>query len=282
MLIVAGFIAIAYALVCTSVLLLQNRLIFCPASVIENTPADFGLPYEEVWLPISNKGKVDKIHSWWIPSDSPDSKVMLYLHGNACNIGAYLEIAQRLHQVGLSLLLIDYRGYGRSEGKFPRESQLYQDAQVAWDYLVQQRGINPQDIFVYGYSLGGAIGIDLAVRNREMAGLILEGSFTSMRDMADYEGKYGFLPINLLLTQRFDSIGKIKSIQTPIFLIHAIDDTTVPVSMSQVLFDAATVPKQLWLVPDAGHNDLTTVATSEYQQKIQEFVTQVYAEKAIA
>ncbi|AOW98740.1 phospholipase [Moorena producens PAL-8-15-08-1] len=282
MLIVAGFIAIAYALVCTSVLLLQNRLIFCPSSGIENTPADFGLPYEELWLPISNKGKVEKIHSWWIPSDSPDSKVMLYLHGNACNIGSYLEIAQRLHQVGLSLLLIDYRGYGCSEGKFPRESQLYQDAQVGWDYLVQQRGINPQDIFVYGYSLGGAIGIDLAVRNPEMAGLILEGSFTSMRDMADYEGKYGFLPINLLLTQRFDSINKIKSIQTPIFLIHAINDTTVPARMSQVLFDAATVPKQLWLVPDAGHNDLTTVATSEYQHKIREFVTQVYAEKAIA
>ncbi|NEO73266.1 alpha/beta fold hydrolase [Moorena sp. SIO3H5] len=282
MLIVAGFIAIAYALVCTSVLLLQHRLIFCPSSGTENTPADFGLPYEEVWLPISTKGKVEKIHSWWIPSDSPDSKVMLYLHGNACDIGAYLEIAQRLHQVGLSLLLIDYRGYGRSEGKFPRESQLYEDAQVGWDYLVQQRGINPQDIFVYGYSLGGAIGIDLAVRNREMAGLILEGSFTSMRDMADYEGKYGFLPINLLLTQRFDSISKIKSIQTPILVIHAINDTTVPASMSQVLFDAATVPKQLWLVPDAGHNDLTTVATSEYQQKIREFVTQVYAEKAIA
>lgn len=282
MLIVAGFIAIAYALVCTSVLLLQNRLMFCPASVIENTPADFGLPYEEVWLPISTKGKVEKIHSWWIPSDSPDTKVMLYLHGNACNIGAYLEIAQRLNQVGLSLLLIDYRGYGRSEGKFPRESQVYQDAQVAWDYLVQQRGINPQDIFVYGYSMGGAIGIDLAVRNPEMAGLILEGSFTSMRDMADYEGKYGFLPINLLLTQRFDSISKIKSIQTPIFLIHGTSDATVPASMSQVLFDAATVPKQLWLVPDAGHNDLTTVATSEYQHKIREFVTQVYAEKAIA
>ncbi|NEQ87214.1 MAG: alpha/beta hydrolase, partial [Moorea sp. SIO2I5] len=209
MLIVAGFIAIAYALVCTSVLLLQNRLIFCPASVIKNTPADFGLPYEEVCLPISTKGKVEKMHSWWIPSDSPESKVMLYLHGNASNIGAYLEIAQRLNQVGLSLLLIDYRGYGRSEGKFPRESQVYQDAQVAWDYLVQQRGINPQDILVYGHSLGGAIGIDLAVRNPEIAGLIVEGSFTSMRDMADYEKKYGFLPIDLLLTQRFDSISKI-------------------------------------------------------------------------
>ncbi len=282
MLIVAGFLAIAYALVCTSVLLLQHRLMFCPASVIENTPADFGLPYEEVWLPISNQDKVEKIHSWWIPSDSPESKVMLFLHGNASNIGGYLEIAQRLHQVGLSLLLIDYRGYGRSEGKFPRESQVYQDAQVAWDYLVKQRGINPQDIFVYGHSMGGAIAIDLAVRNPEMAGLISEGSFTSMRDMADYKRKYGFLPIDLLLTQRFDSISKIKSIQAPIFLIHGINDTTVPATMSQVLFDAATVPKQLWLVPDAGHNNLTTVATSEYQQKIREFLTQVYVGKAIA
>lgn len=273
---VAGIVAIAYLLVCISLLLWQNRLIFVPYPIIQTTPANVGLSYQEVWIPVSTKtGKVEHLYGWWIPAASPETGVLLYLHGNGENIGGNVEHSQRFHQLGFSVLLIDYRGYGKSEGNFPTEGRVYQDAEAAWDYLVQQRGIAPQEIFVYGHSLGGAIAIDLATRHPEIPGLIVESSFTSMGDMVDHQGVYGLLPKNILLTQRFDSISKIKSLKMPLLLIHGTADLTVPATMSQLLFDAATAPKKLWFVPDANHVNVAAITGFHYLQTIQEFVGQV-------
>jgi alpha-beta hydrolase superfamily lysophospholipase len=122
---------------------------------------------------------VERIHVWWIAAQ-PDAKVLLYLHGNGINMGAAVANAHQFHQLGFSVLLIDYRGYGRSEGSFPTETRVYQDAVTAWDYLVKQRQIQPSQIFLFGHSLGGAIAIDLAVQHPDAAGLIVESSFTSM------------------------------------------------------------------------------------------------------
>lgn len=278
MLTVAGFLAISYFAICAYAMLWQNRLIFFPSPVITTTPAQLGLAYEEVWLPVQEKvDKVERIHGWWLPTVSETTGSLLYLHGNGENISANLEKAQVFHQLGFSVLLIDYRGYGRSEGNFPSEAKVYQDVQVAGDYLLKHRGISPQDIFIYGHSLGGAIAIDLAVQNSEFAGLIVEGTFTSMRDMAKYRGKYDFLPLNLLLTQRFDSINKVTKLKIPLLLIHGTSDQAVPAAMSEALFNQANEPKQLWLVPDADHVNVAVVAGLEYQQKIQEFVEQVRA-----
>ncbi|WP_180274553.1 alpha/beta hydrolase, partial [Tychonema bourrellyi] len=201
--------------------------------------------------------------------------VILYLHGNGLNVGANVEHANRFHRLGLSVFLIDYRGYGKSQGEFPTESQVYEDAQLAWDYLVKQRGINPKQIYIYGHSLGGAIAIDLAVRHPEAAGLIVEGSFTSARAMVDFQsGVYRMFPIDLLLTQRFDSIAKVDRLQMPVLFIHGTADTIVPVEMSKKLFDSAPEPKQLYIVPDAGHNNLAEFAGGEYLQRISQFVKQ--------
>lgn len=275
---VAGIGAIAYLLICIALLLWQNRLIFIPSTVLTVTPADLGLAYEDVWLPVSTKtGNVEHLHGWWLPATSPSTDVLLHLHGNGENIGANLGYAQQFHQLGFSVLLIDYRGYGCSEGDFPTEAQVYQDAQAAWNYLVQERGIDPQKIFVFGASLGGAIAIDLAVRNPEAAGLIVESTFTSMRELVDEQGIYALFPKNLLLRHKFDSISKVKSLQMPILLIHGTHDLIVPTIMSQVLYDAITAPKQLFLVPGAGHNNVVSVAGVQYQQIIQQFIAQVKA-----
>jgi uncharacterized protein len=201
--------------------------------------------------------------------------VVLYLHGNGLNVGANVEHANRFHRLGLSVFLIDYRGYGLSQGDFPTESQVYKDAQLAWDYLVKKRGINPNQIYIYGHSLGGAIAIDLAVRNPEAAGLIVEGSFTSARAMVDFQsGVYRMFPIDLLLTQRFDSIAKVDRLQMPVLFIHGTADTVVPVEMSRKLFDATPEPKQLYIVPDAGHNNLAQLAGAEYLQRVHQFLAQ--------
>ena len=238
-----------------------------PSSVIEFTPDALGLPYEDVWLPVGDSGL--KLHGWWLPHPSA-TDVLLYLHGNGKNIGANIGQAQRYYQLGFSVLLIDYRGYGLSQGKFPHEAQLYQDAEAAWNYLIQQN-IKPQQIFLYGHSLGGAIAIDLVVRHPEAAGLIVEGTFTSMRDNAHRRRGYRLLPINWLLTQRFDSLRKIKSLQMPLLLIHGSEDLVVPASMSQILFEAATVPKQIFIVPGAGHNNVAAVGDAQYLEAVRHF-----------
>lgn len=270
-LILTGIAAIIYLLACIAILLWQNRLIFVPTKMIKTTPAELGLSYQEVWIPVSAE-KQERLHGWWIPATSPKTGVLLYLHGNGENIGANVERAMEFHQLDLDILLIDYRGYGQSDGKFPTETQVYQDAQAAWDYLVQQQGIPPQDIIVYGQSLGGAIAIDLAVRNPSIRALIVESTFTSMRDMVDHQGIYALFPADLLLTQKFNSKSKVHSLKMPILLIHGTNDPVVPAYMSQVLFDTITGSKELFLVPDADHDNVATVAGKEYQQRIRHFI----------
>jgi len=270
--------AIAYCAICLFLFVQQPRFIFFPYAVIEKTPDFFNLVYEEVWLPVSVKtGKVERIHGWWIAANQPNAKVLLYLHGNGINIGANIAHANRFHQLGFSVLLIDYRGYGRSEGIFPNEMRVYQDAATAWNYLVQQQEIPPSQIFIYGHSLGGAIAIDLALKHSEAAGLIVESSFTSIRDLVAYRNLFWMFPVDLILTQRFESIKKLPKLKMPVLFIHGADDLTVPAFMSQKLYAAAPEPKQLFLVPGADHNDTAVVAGLQYLQWIKSFVEQVRA-----
>lgn len=273
---VAAIGAIAYALICLALLKWQTRLIFVPSPTIQATPRDRGLDYEEIWLSVpKDKETVERLHGWWLPAASQSENVLLYLHGNGENISANIVQAQPFHQVGLDIFMFDYRGYGRSEGNFPNEEQVYEDAQVALDYLIKQRRISPQNIIVYGHSLGGAIAIELTRRNPNLAGLIVESSFTSMQNIVSYSKVYRLFPYSVILHQKFDSIEKIKSLKMPLLLIHGTDDTTVPHFMSQELLDAATEPKQFLSVPNAGHNDVATVSGSVYLETLRSFLQQV-------
>ena len=273
-------LAIGYSAACLFLFAAQGKFIFFPARAIETTPKDFQLGYQDVVLPIPIKtGAAETVHGWWIPAlersvnRRESGKVLLYLHGNGLNVGANVEHANRFHRLGLSVFLIDYRGYGKSQGDFPSESRVYEDAQLAWDYLVKQRGIKPSQIYIYGHSLGGAIAIDLAVRHPEAAGLIVEGSFTSARAMVDFQaGVYRVFPIDVLLTQRFDSLSKVDRLQMPVLFIHGSADTVVPTQMSKKLFDAAPEPKQFYIVPDGGHNNSAQIGGAEYLLRVRQFL----------
>ncbi len=162
-----GLAAAAYVALGLLLYFQQTRMIFFPARQIETTPAAFGTRFEEVWIPVGQRG--ERLHGWWIPAGSSNQPVLLYLHGNAANIGANAEHANRFHSIGMAVLIIDYRGYGQSEGGFPTEQQVYEDAEASWQYLTQTRQIPPQQIFIYGHSLGGAIGIELASRHPDAA-----------------------------------------------------------------------------------------------------------------
>ncbi|MEH2234990.1 alpha/beta hydrolase [Nostoc sp.] len=271
-------VGIAYCAICLFLFIEQPRFIFFPSAVIEKTPEFFNLPYEEVWLPVAVKtGKEEHIHGWWIEAKQANAKVLLYLHGNGINIGANIAHANRFHQLGFSVLLIDYRGYGRSEGMFPNEKRVYEDAVTAWNYLVQQQEIPPSQIFLYGHSLGGAIAIDLALKQPEAAGLIVESSFTSIRDLITYRNMFWMFPVDLILTQRFESIKKLPKLKMPVLFIHGAADSTVPSFMTQKLYAVAPEPKQLLLVPGADHNDTAVVAGLQYLQWVESFVEQVRA-----
>ncbi|MDJ0660917.1 MAG: alpha/beta fold hydrolase [Crocosphaera sp.] len=268
-----GVGAIAYLSVCVALILGQNRLIFKPCSTIKTTPADWGMSYEDVWLSVMTpQGKIEQVHGWWINPNSYAKKVLLYLHGIGGNVSYNLSTIQTFYNQGYSVLIIDYRGYGLSQGQFPTESEIYRDSQVAWDYLTEERGIKPQNIFIYGHSMGGAVAIDLGVRKPHAAGVIVENTFTSMIDMTDHSGFfYKLFPSQLLVHQRFDSLAKLSLLQVPLLLIHGTSDRTVPYTMSETLFQAARVPKQLLLVEDAGHMDISAIAPEKYIETVQKF-----------
>ena len=275
---IASVGAIAYLSICVFLRLRQAHFMFSPTQTIEATPAAFNLPYENVWIPVSTPGKTEKMHGWWIPAAS-ERGVVLHLHGNSYNIGANLGQALRFHQLAYSVLLVDYRGYGQSEGGFPSEASLYQDAEAMWDHLVRGRRVAPKRVFLFGHSLGGAIAVDLALRHPEAAGLIVQSSFTSMAEMVKRRG-YGIFPIDLLLTQRFETLQKVRSLRLPVLYIHGTADRLIPVAMGDRLFATSATPKRLYLVESAGHNDVAEVGGDRYGQVVQQFLSQPQVQPA--
>lgn len=268
-LIVGGGLLIVHLSACLLLWGFQTRLMFFPSAVIKATPATVGLAYEDVWLSV----QPGQVNGWWVPA-TPDAPVLLYLHGNGSNLGDLVNRVKRWHDLGMAVFLIDYRGYGRSWGVFPNEESVYADAEAAWQSLIQ-RQIPSKRVVIYGQSIGGAVAMELAVRHPEAAGVIVESSFTSMRDMVTRTVPTFLLPTNFLLTQHFDSLSKVRWLKIPILLIHGTADDTIPARMSQALFAAAPHSKQLLLIPDADHNNVAQMGGTLYLQAVQQFVERV-------
>lgn len=255
-----GSLTSLYIALCLLLFWGQKRLIFVPDSQIKSTPAKYQLDYQDVWIDIGR----EKIHGWWIPAANESAPTMLYFHGNASNNGDVVDNAAVFHQLGLSTLLIDYRGYGKSSSAFPNETRVYEDATAAWQYLTKIKQIEPDNIFVYGHSLGGAIAIELASKQSNMAGLIVEGTFTSIREIGSSDPLFKFLPLNAIVTQRFDSIDKIAALEVPLLMFHGTDDEIISPEMAKKLFDKAPQPKKLVLIPQAGHDNLHKAGDPKY------------------
>jgi hypothetical protein len=246
------------------------------------------MPYENVSIPVV--GDRGRIHGWWIPAPSAQEKistlpnepmkilkspkVILYLPGTGGNKSSrgYLRRIEGLRQLGFAVLAIDYRGYGQSQGDFPNEDRVYADSRAAWNYLTQVRGILPEQIIIYGESLGGAIALDLAVRHPQAGGLIMQSTFTSMAETVKRMNYLGVFPIDLLLTQQFNSISKVRRLSVPVLFLHGIKDEVIPFDMSQRLYAAASAPKQILLIPKAGHFGIYGRGRYSYLRAIEKFV----------
>lgn len=263
-------IALLYVASCAYMWTTQRDHVFEPELLLQTTPDRLGLKFEELRIPVGSGADKGELQAWWVPAANSDAPTFLCLHGNDRNIADHLEHTLHLHMLGYNVLLTDYRGYGNSSGGKPSEAKVYEDAEAAWQYLIKQRGVNPRHAFIYGHSLGGAIAIDLAVHHPEAAGLITESTFTSIEAMGEL--KYGYLPVGLLLNQRFDSLQKIARLKIPVLLIHGTWDKQVPVRMAQQLYDAAPQPKTLTLIEGGEHSNSGTIGWIEYRDAVSAFV----------
>lgn len=250
----------------------QNYFIFTlgPNYKTNISPADIGLDYGEIW--IKSQNNKSSLNAWWTPNNSETT--ILYLHGNSTSLSDHLEMVQLFHSLGWNSLIIDYPKFGKSEGDFPNELSVYENASSAWEYLVKEKYISPNKITVYGHSLGGSIAIEMAARYSTMAGVIVESSFTSMMDMAR-KRIYRFFPIKFILDQEFNSIEKVKRLSVPILFMHGKKDSIIPYQMTVNLFEqASSAIKNIVLFEDGRHWNLKMVDNNRYIESITQFINQ--------
>ncbi len=256
---------LVYLGLCVGIFVFQDKLIFFPSPTLQSTPETVSLAYEDVYL---NSTDGNKIHGWYVPHENAKGHI-LFFHGNAGNVSHRIETLRIFHEIGLATLIIDYQGYGLSEGK-PSEQNSYDDALAAWNYFIEERKIKPDTIIIHGRSLGGGVASWLA-SEKDHALLILESTFRSTVEM----GKeiYPFLPISLISTTRFEIEKRIGNIQSPLMIIHSQQDNTVPFHHAEHLFRLAKQPKEFVEI-SGEHNGGFLLNETMYKQSLEDFISE--------
>lgn len=247
---------LVYAGLVVAVWLMQNRLLYQPGVGgydYVGTPDNIGLEWQSVTL---NTEDDLKLNAWWLPAKDTRAR-LLFFHGNAGNISHRLHSLAQFNQLGLSVLIIDYRGYGKSEGK-PSEKGTALDATAAWQWLNTHSSDEQGPVIVFGRSLGAAVAAELAQR-KPVDGVILESPFQSVPSIG--QQIYPFLPVRLLARLNYPVVEYVKGIHAPVLVIHSRDDRIIPFSQGKAVYQAAQQPKRM-LVLRGGHN--TAFITSEY------------------
>ncbi len=245
---------------------LVDSMVFQPQQGQQVVPAKLGIEAEAVWLE-PEPGL--RIHAFWLESPGA-TRALLFLHGNAGNASHRLPNAQALVRLGTHVLLLDYRGYGLSEGR-PSEAGVYADARAGLDHLLGPRGLDARRVVLFGRSLGGAVAVDLA-RGRELGGVVLESTFSSASDVA--RGLFG-APGAWLASGSYASDRKIGQLRAPLLMFHGDRDQIIDIALGRRLFEAAPEPKSFERIMDAGHNDTMQVGGRAYFQRIGAFLDEV-------
>ena len=242
----------------------QGRMVFFPESSLAGDPGNLGLDYEDVWLTTPDG---IRLHGWFIPGPGSRPSTALFLHGNAGNISHRLDMLEIIHRLGLSCLLVDYRGYGQSQGS-PSEQGVYTDAATAWNWLTEARGLPPGDIIAWGRSLGGPVAARLA-RDKNPGALILESTFTSMPELG--QKLYPFLPVKMISRLSFPTLRYLQDVSCPVLVVHSHEDNLVPYEHGQRLYAAAGKPKE-FLQIRGEHNNGFLVSGDTYIRGIEDFL----------
>lgn len=255
-----------YITLCIYIYYIQSSLIYYPNMPGRNlaaTPEAIGLNYQDV---VFNSEDNIKLHGWFIPNDNAIGTV-LFFHGNAGNISHRLESIAIFNHLGLNVFIIDYRGYGQSEGK-TTEGGTYHDAEAAWKYLRDTRNISAQQIIIFGRSLGASIAAWLAEKHTPAA-LIIESGFTSVPSMA--KRIYPLLPVHWFTHFRYETVKYVAMAACPVLVAHSKDDEIIPFDEGIEIFDAAAEPKS-FLEMRGGHNDGFMTSGSTYRNSLRSFI----------
>ncbi len=248
---------------------LAERLLFFPDSTDPGDPPPLAGTEGRSVLLTAEDGV--ELHGWWWDAGE-GAPTVLFFHGNAGNVAGRLGTAEMMVRRGISTFHLDYRGYGRSEGD-PSEAGVRRDAEAALAWVAVETG-GEDRIVLHGRSLGGAVAVGLAA-DREVAGLVVESTFTSLEEMG--KQVYPVLPSFLFrrLRGRFDSLEAISRVRAPILVIHGTSDDLIPFRMGEALHERAPEPKALFTVDGAGHNDLPIVGGERYAERVAAFVREV-------
>ncbi len=260
---VARLFLVAYLVLLLLAMWFEEALIFFPTKFPAGDWQSASLPIEDAELAAADG---TKLYGWYMPHPQPTAQI-LFLHGNAGNLTHRAAALERLyHDVGASVLILDYRGYGKSEGA-PSEQGVLQDARAARKWLAQRAGVAESEIVLLGESIGGGVAVDLAAEIAPRA-LVLENSFTSIPDVAAVH--YPFLPVHWLMDTRLNSLAKIASCPAPLFQTHGTSDFVVPYEQGERLFAASpAMQKEFFEVAGGGHNDLLP---DEYYARLRAFI----------
>ena len=250
-----------YLLFVLWMLFMENSLIYFPSIYPDGFWDPPGLEFEDAWFETPDG---TKLHGWYVPHENPRA-VVLFAHGNAGNLSHRYDLLQSLHELGVSVMIFDYRGYGRSEGS-PSEAGILADARTARHWLAERAGVKQSDIVLMGESLGGGVMVDLAARDGARA-LVLENTFTSLPDVAAYH--YPWLPVKLLMRTRLNSAVKIADYRGPLLQTHGDADTIIPFKIGRRLFEVANEPKELVVIAGGDHND---PRTEQFFAALEEFL----------
>ncbi len=218
----------------------------------------------DVWIPFRSAltGQPVRLHALWLPQDRPDAPVLLYLHGARWDVRGSAHRMRRMHDLGFSVLGLDYRGFGQSSPALPSEDLAHEDAQAAWQWLATQQ---PQARrYLFGHSLGGAIAVRLAAESPDLAGLMVEGSFPSIPEVVS-RFKWGWLPLSPLITQRFDAAARIGAVRAPVLVVHGSADSLIAPELGRALYAQAPEPKRFVLVEGGSHHSTHSLGMEAYR-----------------
>ena len=237
-------IIIAYLVLLVFIYFYQRNLLYHPSeNNYQNDKIQFS--YDEIFIKVDEK---IKLKSWIINKNLKKFKTLVFFHGNAGELSNRIYKLNELNKLDINILLISWRGFSGNEG-LPTEENLYKDAEAAIQWL-NSKGVENNKIILYGESLGTGVAVEIGKKNI-FSSIILESPFTSMENAAKIY--YPYLPVKLLLKDKYNSISKIQTISTPILIMHGEKDDIVPFSMGKELFEKANSPKYSYFTPDDDH-----------------------------